>query len=404
MTSEFSERSLRLQEELRRFMADVVIPNEGTYDEQLRAVGPHSQPPVMEEMKAEARNRGLWNLFLTHGDRGAGLTNHDYAPLAEEASRSFLGLEAINCAAPDTGNMELLTLFGTPEQQERWLDPLLAGEIRSSFALTEPAVASSDPRNIRSTVVRDGDHYVLNGHKWFASGLVNPRCRVVLFVGVSDPAAPTYQQQSVVLVPVDTPGLEIVRDLTVFGYTDPLGHGEVTFTDVRVPASHLLGEEGGGFRMAQERLGPGRMHYAMRAVGMAERALELMCWRATRRHTFGQRLSDQGVVREWVARSRIEIDQARSLTLHAARLMDTRGNQAARREVAEIKVAVLAAASQVVDRALQVFGAAGVSDDFPLARMYTSLRALRIGDGPDEVHLRTLARMELAPYEQAVSG
>lgn len=389
-------RSTALLGELTEFMTESVIPAEPVYDAQIRAAdNPHQQPPVMEELKAAARERGLWNLFMTHGHWGAGLSNTEYAPLAELVGRSIMGPETINCSAPDTGNMELLALYGTPEQQEVYLRPLLAGTIRSCFAMTEPAVASSDARNIGTRIVRDGDEYVITGRKWYISGALDPDCRLVVVMGKTDPDAPTYRQQSMVLVPRDTPGITVVRDLTVFGYTDRLGHGEIVFDAVRVPVSAMLGGEGDGFALAQGRLGPGRMHYAMRMIGFAERAYELMCDRARSRVAFGGPLADQGVVGEWIARSRIEIDAARLLTLKASWLMDTVGAKAARVEIAQIKVAALAAAQAVLERAMQVHGAAGVSDDTPLARMAALTRAFRIADGPDEVHLRTIARLEL---------
>jgi acyl-CoA dehydrogenase len=397
----YSPRSLRLQAELTDFMNAYVIPAERVYEEQIRAAtNPHQQPAVMEDLKKVARDRGLWNLFMTHGDWGAGLSNTEYAPLAEIAGRSIIGPEAINCSAPDTGNMELLALFGTAAQQDEYLRPLLAGTIRSSFAMTEPAVASSDARNISTSIVRDGDGFVVNGRKWYISGALDPDCTLIIVMGKSDPGAEPYRQQSMVLVPRDTPGVTVLRDLTVFGYTDRLGHGEVVFEDVRVPASAVLGAPGDGFALAQGRLGPGRMHYAMRMIGFAERAYDLMCERARTRVAFGRPLAEQGVIGEWIARSRIEIDQARLLTLKAAWLMDTQGNKAARVEVAAIKVSALAVAHAVLDRALQVHGAAGVSDDTPLARMYALARALRIADGPDEVHLRTIARLELKRQER----
>jgi acyl-CoA dehydrogenase len=396
-----SNRSLELQKRLTAFMEERVYPAENVYAEQLAAGGdPHGQPPVMEELKAEARSRGLWNLFLTHGSRGAGLTNLEYAPLAEIVGRSLIGPEAINCAAPDTGNMELLSLFGTPSQHEAWLDPLLDGTIRSCFSMTEPSVASSDARNIGTRIVRDGDSYVISGHKWFTSGILDANCRLIILMGVTDASAPPYRRQSMILIPRDTPGITVVRDLPVFGYVDKQGHGEVLFEDVRVPVSNILGGEGEGFAIAQARLGPGRMHYAMRVIGFAERAFDLMCRRVRARHAFGGPLADQGVIQEWIARSRIEIEQIRLLTLKAAWLMDTQGNAAARTEVAAIKVAALEVAQQVLDRALQAHGGAGVTDDFPLARLFTSTRALRIADGPSEVHLRTIARRELRRYEE----
>jgi acyl-CoA dehydrogenase len=392
----YSQRSLTLQAELTEFMNDHVIPAEAVYDEHVRtAQNPHEQPPVMEELKKIARDRGLWNLFMTHGDWGAGLTNTEYAPLAEIVGRSIIGPETINCSAPDTGNMELLAIFGTPVQQQEYLRPLLAGTIRSCFAMTEPGVASSDARNISTSITRDGDSWVINGRKWFTSGVLDPNCRLVIVMGLSNPNADPYRRQSMILVPRDSPGLEVVRDLKVFGYSDRLGHGEVVFDNVRVPASAMLGAEGDGFALAQGRLGPGRMHYAMRMIGFAERGLDLMCDRALSRTAFGNPLSEQGVIQEWIARSRIEIEQARLLTLKASWLMDTAGNKAARVEVAAIKVAALAAAQNVLDRALQIHGAAGVSGDTPIARMYALARALRIADGPDEVHLRTIAKLEL---------
>ncbi len=399
MDFEFSARSARLQQELLAFMDSHVYPAEELYESQLAASGdPHSQPPVMEELKAAARARGLWNLFLPGRAWGAGLTNTDYAPLAEIMGRSAIASEALNCSAPDTGNMELLVLFGTEAQQREWLVPLLDGAIRSCFAMTEPAVSSSDASNISATITRDGDSLVLNGRKWWTSGILNKDCKLMIFMGATDPDGGDHRRQSMVLVPTDTPGVTVLRNLPVFGYTDRLGHGEVQFTDVRVPAANLLGAEGAGFAMAQARLGPGRVHHAMRAIGMAERALELMCRRVTSRVAFGGPLADQGVIRDWIARSRLEIDQARLLVLKAAWLMDSQGNKAARTEVAEIKVAALDVAHRVIDRSLQAHGGAGVSNDFPLARMYTSVRALRIADGPDEVHLRTVARRELAKY------
>ncbi|MFI9777572.1 acyl-CoA dehydrogenase family protein [Streptomyces sp. NPDC051956] len=397
----FSPRASELQDRMRSFMNQHVLPAEAVHDRQLsEAADPHALPPVMTELKEKARAEGLWNLFMAHGDWGAGLTNLEYAPLMELAGRSIMGPEVFNCSAPDTGNMELLALYGTPEQQERWLKPLLEAEIRSCFAMTEPEVASSDARNIRTRIIRDGDHYVVNGRKWYTSGILDPDCELIILMGKTDPDAPTYRQQSMVLIPRHTPGVTVVRDLPMFGYTDRCGHGEVLFEDVRVPVDHILGGEGEGFALAQGRLGPGRMHYAMRAVGFAERALQLMCERTSERVAFGGPLAERGVVREWIARSRIEIEQLRLLVLKSAWLMDTVGNAAARMEVAAIKVAALEVAHKVVDRAVQAHGAAGVSDDTVLARLYTITRALRIADGPDEVHLRTVARQELAKYRK----
>ena len=402
MDFEFSARSRQLQDEVAAFLDSHVYPAESVYASQLAASGdPHSQPPVMEELKAAARSRGLWNLFMPDPAYGAGLTNLDYAPVAELLGRSMIAPETMNCSAPDTGNMELLALFGTAEQRGQWLTPLLEGTIRSCFAMTEPAVASSDASNITATITRDGDSYVLNGRKWWTSGILNKACKLMIFMGRTDSAGPPHRRQSMILVPAGSPGITVLRNLPVFGYTDQLGHGEVQFTDVRVPAASLLGAEGGGFAIAQARLGPGRVHHAMRAIGMAERALEALCRRVLSRVAFGAPLADQGVIREWIARSRIEIEQARLLVLRAAWLMDTRGNKAARTEVAAIKVAALDVAHRVVDRALQAHGGAGVGDDFPLARMYTTARALRITDGPDEVHLRTVARHELAKYRES---
>lgn len=396
-----SPRTDELRSRMAAFMDEYVLPAEPVYDRQLAQAGnPHELPPVMRELKEKARAEGLWNLFLAHGDWGAGLTNLEYAPLAELAGRSVIGPEVFNCSAPDTGNMELLALFGTPEQQDRWLRPLLAAEIRSCFAMTEPEVASSDARNIRTRITREGDEYVVNGHKWYTSGILDPDCRLIILMGVTDPDAPAYRQQSMLLIPRDTPGITVLRDLPMFGYTDRCGHGDVLFEDVRVPVSGLLVGEGEGFALAQGRLGPGRMHYAMRAVGFAERALELMCRRTLTRTAFGGALAEQGVVREWIARSRIEIEQLRLLVLKSAWLMDTSGNAAARTEVAAIKVAALEVAHRVVDRAVQAHGAAGVSDDTVLARLFAITRALKIADGPDEVHLRTVARRELTKYRE----
>ncbi|MGW1738685.1 acyl-CoA dehydrogenase family protein [Nocardia sp. NPDC001965] len=399
MDFSYSARTRDLLGRLGHFMNDHIYPAEPIYDAQIAAAdNPHEQPPIMRELQARARDAGLWNLFMTHDGLGAGLTNLEYAPLAEMVGRSIIGNEAINCSAPDTGNMEILAMFGTEEQKTRWLRPLLDCEIRSAFAMTEPAVASSDATNITSTIRRDGDEYVLNGRKWYISGILDPDCELIVFMGKSDPTAPAYRRQSMILVPADAPGIEILRDLPMFGFHDRLGHGEVQFTDVRVPAANMLGAEGDGFAIAQGRLGPGRMHYAMRAVGMAERALELMCRRSLERTAFGGPLADRGVVREWIARSRIEIDQIRLLVLKSSWLMDTAGNAAARSEVAAIKVAAMEVAHTVVDRAVQTFGAAGVSNDTVLARMHAITRALQIADGPNEVHLRTIARLEVKKY------
>jgi acyl-CoA dehydrogenase len=394
-----SDRALEFQERLLAFMKERVYAAEEVWREQVRAAAaagrPHSYPPVMEELKEEARRRGLWNLFLPDPDEGAGLSNSEYAPLAEIMGRTRIASEACNCSAPDTGNMEVLHQFGSPEQKERWLRPLLDGEIRSAFAMTEPDVASSDATNIGMRVDRDGDQYTLNGRKWWTSNVLHPNCRILIVMGKTAPDGPVYQQQSMLLVPVDTPGLGIKRSLPVFGYQDTEGHGELRFTDVRVPRENIIGEEGMGFAIAQARLGPGRIHHCMRAIGAAERALELLCDRADARETFGKPISQNANIRDWIAESRIEIEMARLLVLKTAWLMDTVGNQRARIEISGIKFAVPEIALKVVDRAIQVHGGAGVSDDFPLAYMYAQLRTLRLADGPDEVHKLSLARQEL---------
>jgi acyl-CoA dehydrogenase len=397
---ELSAKAKELREELITFMDERVYPAEAVYEQQISDAGdPHHHPQVMEELKEEARRRGLWNLFLPHQTVwGGGLSNLDYAPLAEVTGRSPIAPESLNCSAPDTGNMEILTMFGTPEQKERWLHPLLEGEIRSCFAMTEPAVASSDATNVETRIDADGADYVINGRKWWISGAASPRCQVSIVMGKTDLEAPPHRQQSMVLVPMDTSGVDVVRDLLVFGFTDQEGHCEVHFSDVRVPRTNILGEEGGGFAIAQARLGPGRMHHCMRSIGAAERALELMCQRAHARAPFGRTLAEQGVIREWVADSRIEIDQARLLTLHAAWLLDRYDNKVARGAIAAIKIAVPNMAARVIDRAIQVHGGGGVGPDFPLARMYAWQRTLRLADGPDEVHRRTLGRLELAKH------
>jgi acyl-CoA dehydrogenase len=387
---------------LEDFMDSHVYPSEATYAEQRRemlAAGRGDEvPQVVEDLKVEARSRGLWNLFLPDI---SGLSNVDYAHLAEIMGRSAaLAPEATNCAAPDTGNMEVLHMFGTAEQKERWLQPLLDGEIRSAFAMTEPDVASSDATNISTQVTRDGDDYVINGRKWWTSGAADPRCKVFILMGKTDPTAPVHRQQSQILVPRDTPGVTVVRNLPVFGYLDQHGHCEVRFDNVRVPASNLIGEEGGGFAIAQARLGPGRIHHCMRAIGVAERALELMCKRALSRTAFGRTLAEQGVVRQQIAESRMEIEQARLLTLKTAWLIDNVGAKGARTEIAAIKVIAPRICCDILDRAIQVHGGGGVSDDFPLASMYAHARTLRIADGPDEVHVRSVARMELGKYVQ----
>ena len=389
MSPKAEETSARMWD----FMREHVFPAERVYAAYLAEHGPHEHPPVLEDLKAEARKRGLWNLFLPEL---SGLSNLEYAAIAEISGWSpVIAPEAINCQAPDTGNMETLHLFGTPEQKQRWLEPLLSGEIRSAFAMTEPDVASSDATNITTVITRDGDDYVINGRKWWISGTADTRCEIFIVMGKTDPSAETYRQQSMVLVPRGTPGMEIKRHLAIFGYQDQHGHSEIVFRDVRVPASNMLADEGDGFLISQARLGPGRIHHAMRAIGMAERALGLMVDRAKSRTAFGQKLSEQGVVRELIAKSRIEIDQARLLVLKTAWLIDRNGAKGARTEIAEIKVAAPEMATAVIDRAIEVFGAAGVSDDTPLAYFYAWARALRIVDGPDAVHRRTIAREEL---------
>jgi acyl-CoA dehydrogenase len=389
-----------LREKLLRFMDEVVYPAEPVYRDQMAAAGdPHHHAAIIEDLKVEARRRGLWNLFLPHKTQWTdGLSNLDYAPLAEVMGRSPLASEACNCSAPDTGNMEVFAMFGTPEQQEQWLHPLLEGEIRSCFSMTEPAVASSDATNIQLTIERQGDEYVLNGRKWFISGAMHPHCAISIVMGKTDPDAPTHRQQSQVLVPMDTPGVTVVRNMTVFGYADAEGHCEVTYDDVRVPVTNIMGEEGGGFAIAQARLGPGRIHHCMRTIGAAERALELLCQRLLSRTAFGKTIAEQGVWEERIANARIAIDQARLYTLYAAWLMDTQGNKAARTEIAGIKVAVPLMALDIIDDAIQGFGAAGVSQDTPLAQMYSWIRCLRLADGPDEVHRRTIAQRELRKH------
>ncbi|GAA4888000.1 acyl-CoA dehydrogenase family protein [Saccharopolyspora cebuensis] len=398
----FDARTEELRAQLQDFMDSHVHPAEPVYAAQLAEADDRwaAHPPVMEELKAEARRRGLWNLFLP-GEHGAGLTNLQYAPLAEIMGRSRLGSEATNCSAPDTGNMEVLSLFGTPEQRRRWLEPLLAGEIRSAFCMTEPDVASSDATNIGTRITRDGDHYVINGRKWFSSGAMNPRCAIFIVMGKTDPDAERHRQQSQVLVPRDTPGVRIERSMNVFGYDDADhgGHAEIVFEDVRVPVDNVISGEGEGFAIAQARLGPGRIHHCMRAIGMAERALELMCRRANERVAFGGPLADQGVVQHWIAESRVKIEQARLLVLKTAWLMDTVGNRGAHTEIQAIKVGVPEMVTWVIDRAIQAHGGAGVSQDSPLASLYAHARTLHIVDGPDEVHRRSLARRELKKYK-----
>jgi acyl-CoA dehydrogenase len=404
-----SPRAAEYLARLAEFMDTHVYPAEAEYAAQragLLADGrPHELPPIVEDLKREARGRGLWNLFLPDADDPAhGLSVTDYAPLAELTGRSIeIAPEALNCSAPDTGNMEVLHLFGTDEQKHTWLQPLLDGRIRSAFCMTEPDVASSDATNIATRIERDGDAYVINGRKWWSTGAAEPRCQIMIVMGKTDPSAAPYRQQSMILVPMDTPGVRIVRSLPVFGYHDQAGHAEVRFTDVRVPAANLVAAEGDGFAIAQARLGPGRIHHCMRALGVAERALELMCARATARVAFGGPIAEQGVVAQYIAESRMAIDQARLLTLRAAWRIDNQGTRAARDDVAAIKVVVPRVALDVLDRAIQVHGAAGVSDDVPLARWWAAMRTLRIADGPDEVHIRTVARAELRPYRAAAA-
>ncbi|GAC1303518.1 MAG: acyl-CoA dehydrogenase [Vulcanimicrobiaceae bacterium] len=386
-----------LTDRLRAFVAEVVEPGERRYyEEHARFTDRWTIPPVMEEMKARARDAGLWNLFLPESEYGAGLSNREYAPLCEIMGRSLIAPEIFNCNAPDTGNMEVLVRYGTPEQKRRWLEPLLRGEIRSAFAMTEPGVASSDATNVSASIARDGDEYVIDGRKWWTTGAPDPRCEILIVMGKTDPSAPKHLAQSMVLVPMATPGVSMVRTLTVFGYDDaPHGHAELRFDGVRVPAENVLLGEGRGFEIAQGRLGPGRIHHCMRLIGVAERALELMCARVRERVAFGKPLAEQGVIGEWIADSRIEIDQARLLTYHAAEKMDRFGNKAARAEIAMIKVVAPAMAQRVIDRAIQAFGAAGVSEDPDLARHWANARTLRLADGPDEVHRASLAKLEL---------
>jgi acyl-CoA dehydrogenase len=396
-----SAKAVELGERVKAFMDEHIYPAEAVYERQLNESTDRWQsPPIMAELKAKAKKAGLWNMFLPKKHFPDSLTNLEYASICEALGRSPIGPEPFNCSAPDTGNMETLILYATPEQKKQWLEPLMDGQIRSAFAMTEPAVASSDATNIRSQIVRDGDHYVINGRKWWTSGAPDHRCKIMIFMGHTNPDAEPHKRQSMVLVPMDTPGVKMLRPLHVLGYDDaPHGHGEVLFENVRVPVSNILLGEGRGFEIAQGRLGPGRIHHCMRTIGLAERALETMCQRALSRTAFGKTIAEQGVTRQWIAESRMEIDQSRLLTLHAAHMMDTVGNKAARNEIAMIKVVAPKMAQKLVDRAIQVHGAGGVSQDFHLAYAYARTRTMRIVDGPDAVHEETVAKLELRKYQ-----
>lgn len=402
MDFSYSSKVQELIRKLNVFMEENVYPNETLYEQQLNEQESrwNAIPPIMEELKRKAKDAGLWNLFLPESEYGAGLTNVDYAPLCEIMGRSMIAPEIFNCNAPDTGNMEVLARYGTDQQKSDWLQPLLEGEIRSCFSMTEPDVASSDATNIEARIERQGTEYVINGRKWWSSGAGDPRCRIAIVMGKTDPAASRHEQQSMILVPLDTPGVKIERMLPVFGYDHaPHGHAEITYDNVRVPAENMIWGEGKGFAIAQGRLGPGRIHHCMRLIGAAERALEELCKRVQNRVTFGKPLSNQGVIQEWIADSRIEIEQARLLTLKAAHMMDTAGNKAAKTEIAMIKVVAPSMALKVIDRAIQAFGAAGVSDDVPLAALWANARTLRLADGPDEVHRAQIAKLELKKYQ-----
>jgi acyl-CoA dehydrogenase len=400
----YDARTEELRGQLQAFIDEQILPAETIFEEQAAKLASEGRgwerPPVMDDLKAKAKHRGLWNLFLAHHPEGAGLTNLQYAPLAELSGRSFLTPEALNCAAPDTGNMEVLAEFGTKAQQDRWLRPLLDGEIRSAFCMTEPDVASSDATNISTSIVRDGDVYVINGRKWWSSGAMDPRCQILIVMGKSSPEADRHRQQSQILVPRDTPGVDIQRGMHVFGYTDGThgGHAEVVFTDVRVPVENVISGEGEGFAIAQARLGPGRIHHCMRQIGAAERALELMCRRVTERVAWGKPLAEQGVIQDWIAEARVRIEAARLLVLKTAWLMDTVGNKGAHTEIQSIKILVPQMTEWIMDKAIQAHGAGGVSQDFPLAALWAHARTLRLADGPDEVHKRSLAFRELKKY------
>ena len=400
----FDARTEELRARVQAFIDEHIIPAEKVFEEQAAELAAQGRgwerPAVMEELKAEAKQQGLWNLFLTHHPQGAGLTNLQYAPLAELTGRSGLTPEALNCAAPDTGNMEVLAEFGTAEQQDQWLRPLLDGEIRSAFCMTEPAVASSDATNIATSITRDGDVYVVNGRKWWSSGAMDPKCKIFIVMGKSSPNAERHRQQSQILVPRDTPGINIKRGMHVFGYTDGThgGHAEIEFTDVRVPAENIIAGEGEGFAIAQARLGPGRIHHCMRQIGASERALEYMCRRVSGRVAWGKPLAEQGVIQDWIAEARVRIEAARLLVLKTAWLMDTVGNKGAHTEIQSIKILVPQMTEWILDKAIQAHGAGGVSQDFPLAMLWAHARTLRLADGPDEVHKRSLARRELKKY------
>jgi acyl-CoA dehydrogenase len=405
MDFSFDDRTEDLRKQLLAFMDEHVRPAESVFEEQVAEMEAQGRgwerPAIIDDLKARARSLGLWNLFLTHRSEGAGLTNLQYAPLAEITGHSpAIAPEALNCAAPDTGNMELLADFGNEEQQAQWLKPLLDGEIRSAFCMTEPDVASSDANNISTSILRDGDIFVINGRKWWSSGAMDPRCKILIVMGKTNPDGPRHRQQSMILVPRDTPGVTIKRGMRVFGFTDGThgGHAEIEFKDVEVPAANLIAEEGDGFAIAQARLGPGRIHHCMRQIGAAERALELMCRRVTERTAFGRPLAEQGVIQDWIAESRVRIESARLLVLKTAWLMDTVGNKGAHTEIQAIKIATPAMAQWVIDRAIQAHGAGGISQDFPLAHLWASARTLRFADGPDEVHKRSLAWRELKKY------
>ncbi len=406
MAHAYTDKGLEMQEAVRSFMDDHIYPNEEEYHQQhaeLAAAGDvHATPAIMEKLKAAARERGLWNLFIPHLDPdapGTKLSNLDYSPISEQLGKVPFSSEALNCAAPDTGNMEILNLYGSERVKQQYLAPLLDGEIRSTFSMTEPEVASSDASNIRLRIDRDGDEYVLNGRKWFSSNALRPECKVLIVMGKNDPDGPRHRQQSMIVVPRDAEGITVDRDPRVFGFHDRGGHPELVYENVRVPQDHILGGEGEGFAISQARLGPGRIHHCMRSIGVAERALEYMCLRALERETFGKPVAQQGLIQDWIAEARIEIDQAREYVLHVAHLMDTIGNKAAAQEISGIKVAIPNMALKVIDRAIQVHGAAGVTQYFPLAEMYAHMRTLRIADGPDEVHKMTIARRELRRHD-----